>query len=223
MKILAIDTVAGRCAAAIFDSEAGRCLHEVSRDIGRGHAEQLMDVIGEALAGAGCTYEDIARIAVAVGPGSFTGVRVGVATARGLALALGIPAVGVSTLAGLAAEARAMYPGMPVLIGIDARRGEVYAQAYDSAGLATTEPRVATLAALVSQAAGHVLAGSAAPLLRDAAGLPADTPIGPVEATAEIATYARLGALAVPDGPPHPLYLRAPDAKPQEAPIARQP
>src|SRR4051794_26516035 len=98
MKILAIDTAANLCAACVFDGDADRELGRSVRDIGKGHAEVLMDVIAEALAAAGAAFGDLDAVAVAVGPGSFTGIRVGVSVARGLALAQKIPAAGVSTL-----------------------------------------------------------------------------------------------------------------------------
>ena len=101
MTILAIDTSASLCAAAVFDGEL-----ELGRsviDIGKGHAEHLMGVIEAALAAANVTYAGMSRIVVAIGPGSFTGIRVGVSTARGLALALGVPAIGISNLDAVAA------------------------------------------------------------------------------------------------------------------------
>jgi len=222
VKVLAIDTIAERCAAAVLDAASGAVLAAVSRDIGRGHAEQLMAVIAEALAGAALDYENLSRIAVAVGPGSFTGVRVGVSTARGLALALGIPAVGVSTLAALAAEAGA--GDLPVLAAIDARRSEIYWQMFEPSGAAGSAAAVAPIEAVLPHVRpGLHLAGSAAPLLAEAAGIADIVSMGPIAATADIATYARLGAKAAPGPAPRPLYLRAPDAKPQKALIARAP
>jgi tRNA threonylcarbamoyl adenosine modification protein YeaZ len=95
MKVLAIDTSANLCAACVKDTgELGRAV----RNLGKGHAEHLMAVIDEALSAAATTYAELELIAVAVGPGSFTGIRVGVAAARGLALALKIPSVAVTTL-----------------------------------------------------------------------------------------------------------------------------
>ncbi len=94
MIVLALDTAGVDCAAALYDSETGRVLAEVCETIGKGHAERLMAMIDEALAASGLALADLDRVAVTVGPGSFTGIRVGVAAARGLALALGIEAVG---------------------------------------------------------------------------------------------------------------------------------
>ena len=106
MMLLAIDTAAGLCAACVYDATAGEVTGRDVLDIGKGHAEHLMAVIGPPLSEAGIGYGDLGAIAVSVGPGSFTGVRVGVSAARGLALALKMPAIGVTTLEALAAEAR---------------------------------------------------------------------------------------------------------------------
>ena len=138
MKLLAIDTAANLCAACVYDADRDVVLGQSVRDIGKGHAEQLMDVIAEALEGAGLTYGDVSRIGVTVGPGSFTGVRVGVSTARGLALALGIPAIGVTTLEALAAGERAVRPDKDVLAVIDAGRGTALVMAVKGMEVRTT-------------------------------------------------------------------------------------
>ncbi|MCB1426400.1 MAG: tRNA (adenosine(37)-N6)-threonylcarbamoyltransferase complex dimerization subunit type 1 TsaB, partial [Notoacmeibacter sp.] len=98
MTLLAIDTAANLCAACLSDAETGAILGAEVLDIGKGHAEQLMDVIAQAMAEAGAQWPDLTRLAVTVGPGSFTGIRVGVAAARGLALALDLPLTGITTL-----------------------------------------------------------------------------------------------------------------------------
>ena len=99
MIVLALDTAGETCAVALAKTGNGLSVLARRADaIGRGHAERLMPMIGEALAEAGLAYADLERIAVTTGPGSFTGTRIGVAVARGLALALGIRAVGVSVL-----------------------------------------------------------------------------------------------------------------------------
>jgi tRNA threonylcarbamoyl adenosine modification protein YeaZ len=213
--LLTLDTSANLCAASVSDGahELGRCV----RDIGTGHAEQLMDVIGEALAAAGKDYRNLTGIAVAVGPGSFTGIRVGVSTARGLALALKVPSVGVGTLDAIAAEAQSAFPGRAVLAAIDARRDELYVAGYDAAGAEVVAPAVAILSdavAMLARMDAPVLAGSAAAMLADAAGRPFE--IASTSATADIATYARLAHAQGSSGErPKPLYLRTPDAKPQ--------
>lgn len=217
MILLAIDCAASLCAASVYDAGAGRELGRSVRDLGKGHAEHLMAVIGEALAQAGVGYPDLGLIAVSTGPGSFTGVRVGVSAARGLSLALKIPAVGVTTLEALAAETRAALGPRTVLAALDAGRGEIHAALYDEAGVALREPAVLMLAeAAVLAATGHVaLAGTAAKLIADAVVPDKAFEFGSTLATADIGTYARLAAGKEPGERPKPVYLRAPDAKPQ--------
>lgn len=216
MIVLAIDTVANLCAACVWDTHAGRELGRCVRDPGKGHAEHLMGVIAEALSAAGATYADLGAVAVAVGPGSFTGIRVGVAAARGLALALAIPSTGVTSLDALAEEARNVHPGRPVLAAIDARRDELYVASYDAAGSRLQGPIVTRLpeAAAMAGQQKWVLTGSAARMIARAAGARFD--IAGEAATADIAAYARLAARhGFAGGKPRPLYLREADAKPQ--------
>lgn len=215
--ILATDCAANLCSACVYDSEEDRELGRKVLDLGRGHAEHLMAVIEAALSAAGKTYADLRSIAVSVGPGSFTGLRVGVATARGLALALKIPAIGVTTLEALATEARQTFPQRPVLVVLDGGRGEIHGALYDEAGKLSRGPAAITLeeaAAMASMAAkGLVLTGSAAIRVAEAAGRSLDVCAN--AATADIAVYARLGAQKMPGEKPRPLYLRGADAKPQ--------
>ena len=216
MNILAIDTAANLCAACIFDAERHAELARTVRDIGKGHAEILMDVIQETLTAAGMSFPALGAVAVSVGPGSFTGVRVGVSVARGLALALKIPAAGVSTLEALAFETRAALGAQRVLAAIDGGRDGIYAALYDEFAQILYAPVVAQLDKVVELASGATaLAGSAAP--RIAAAAPSqDLLFGPLAATADIATYARVAlAGGFAGGRPRPLYLRAPDARPQ--------
>lgn len=217
MNLLAIDTAANLCAASVVDTYTGRELGRVVRDIGKGHAELLMGVIEETLKVSGTGYPGIGRIAVSTGPGSFTGVRVGVATARGLALALKIPATGITTLEAIAAETRHQFPARPVMVAIDARREELYAAIYDEFGKMLYAPAVISLqdAAMLARKYRPALAGSAAAMVAGAAA--ADTlDVGSLAATADIGVYARLAAAKDPDGEkPKPVYLREPDAKPQ--------
>ena len=184
-------------------------------DLGKGHAEHLMAVIAEALKAGATDYAGLGAIAVSVGPGSFTGLRVGVSTARGLALALKIPAIGVTTLEALAAEAAAAFPGRAVLAALDAGREEIHAALYDKMLVLTYGPAVTTLpeATALAMENSAVLAGTAAAQIAASAGRGFD--IGPQTATADIVTYARLAAAKGEGERPKPLYLRGADAKPQ--------
>lgn len=212
MIVLAIDTAGVDCSAAVFDSGSGQVLAAVTDMIGKGHAERLMAVIDEALAKAGRLLSDIQRIAVVTGPGSFTGIRVGVAAARGLSLSLGAECVGVTTLETLARSNRERHPSAPLLVAMDAKRGELYVQAFSADDSAMTQPAAMTpeeAADLASSLSTEVV-GSGRPLVLQ------DPAIAPVADRFDIATVARLGAQRSGDGVrPKPLYLRGPDAKPQ--------
>ncbi|MBZ9966155.1 tRNA (adenosine(37)-N6)-threonylcarbamoyltransferase complex dimerization subunit type 1 TsaB [Mesorhizobium sp. BR1-1-2] len=215
MKVLAIDCAANLCAACVYDAGAGQELGRAVLDLGKGHAEHLMAVIAEALKAGATAYAGLGAIAVSVGPGSFTGLRVGVSTARGLALALKVPAIGVTTLEALAAEAAGAFPGRAVLAALDAGREEVHAALYDEMSVLSYAPAVVTLADAVAMASerSSVLAGTAATRIAASAGRAFGT--GPETATADILTYARLAAAKGEGERPKPLYLRGADAKPQ--------
>ena len=224
MLILALDTASHLCSAAVFDAGAGRLAGQCVEDIGRGHAERMMAVIDAALQEAGAGFADLGRIGVTVGPGSFTGIRVGVATARGLALALEIPAVPVTTLGAIAAAADPeKSAGRPVMALLDARRGEVYAQLFSPENGPLDEPQALTPAAAaeIAGSRGAALIGSGAPLVAEH--LTESLPILGTASAADIADVARLAATAPEGRPPAPLYLRSPDAKVQAGfALARQ-
>ncbi|MEM7745126.1 MAG: tRNA (adenosine(37)-N6)-threonylcarbamoyltransferase complex dimerization subunit type 1 TsaB [Pseudomonadota bacterium] len=119
--ILAIDTSAGQCAVAL----SGPIEVAKSQQMSRGHAEALFPMIEDALASAGLSYGDVQRIGVCTGPGSFTGVRVAVAAARGLALGLGVPSIGVTRFEALAP------PGWTGTVTLPARGGTIWSQAFN--------------------------------------------------------------------------------------------
>ena len=215
MNLLAIDTAASLCAACVFDTEAGRELGREVLDLGKGHAEHLIGVIEAALASSGTGYADIGMIAVSVGPGSFTGVRVGVSAARGLALALKVPAVGVTTLEALAAEARFSFPDRDIMTVIDAGRGGLYVAVHGADGHEIAPAALLTVEQAVDQAreTDPVLVGSGVAAVRASGRQGAE---GSLAATADILAFARLAAeRGLPGRPATPLYLRAADAKPQ--------
>ncbi len=213
MILLAIDTSGSGCFVAIHDSDSNVTLGTAGADIGRGHAERLMAFVDAALENAGVELSAIERIAVTIGPGSFTGIRVGVAAARGLSLALGVPAVGVSTLSAIAAAHLSEHPPTPMFVAIDAKRGEAYCQAFAADGAAVSAPLILPLdeARAAAEASQALVIGSAAPLIAEAT-VHDSEPARPIP----IEAVARLGALADPRADrPKPLYLRGPDAKPQ--------
>src|ERR1700710_1420005 len=102
MLILAIDTALDACAAGVLDTDAGEMIAMESQAMKRGHAEALMPLIGRVMKDSGTAFASLDRIAVTTGPGSFTGLRVGLSAARGIGLAADKPVVGLSTLAGYA-------------------------------------------------------------------------------------------------------------------------
>lgn len=210
MIVLALDTAGVDCAVAVYDSDSDSVMGEVTETIGRGHAEHLMHVIDEALAKADMALSAIDRVVVTVGPGSFTGIRIGVAAARGFALSLDIPAVGVTTLEVMAAVAGKQDPGKPVLAAIDAKREEIYLQAFGANGEPLDEARAVTVdeARTIAAAFDGIVTGTAVARLSDAP--PAERPDA-----FPIAFVARLGAAKPVSEKPKPLYLRGPDARPQ--------
>ncbi len=203
MIVLALDTSLEACSVAIADQ--GRVLAERSEPMPRGHQERLAPLVAELMAEAGIGFEKLDRIGVTVGPGSFTGLRVGLAFAKGLGFARAIPVVGIGTLEALAAGAVG-----PVAAVIDARRDQVYVQGFRD-GVAATSPEalgVQDAADMLIKLDPLVLIGSGAALL---------TPWFPKarldpRAGADPATLAALAAAAALT-PAKPLYLRAPDAK----------
>ncbi|MFK0162808.1 tRNA (adenosine(37)-N6)-threonylcarbamoyltransferase complex dimerization subunit type 1 TsaB [Rhizobium sp. NPDC090279] len=218
MIVLALDTAGVDCAAAVYDSSSDSVMGEVTETIGRGHAEHLMHVVDETLAKAGTTLSAVECVVVTVGPGSFTGIRIGVAAARGFALSLNVPAVGVTTLEVMAATARAQNPGKSVLAAIDAKREEIYLQGFDADGNPLDEARAVTIdeARIIAGAFDGIVTGTAVARLRDAP--PAERPDA-----FPIAIVARLGAGKSAGEKPKPLYLRGPDARPQAGyAVARQ-
>ena len=213
---LAIDCSAKFCSAAIYHGGEDKVLASASPDIGRGHAERLPSVVEQVLAVAGVDLSHVKRIGVTIGPGSFAGIRVGVAFARGLALTLGVHAVGVGTLEAIAGPA-ARRRKQPVMAVLDAKRDHVWIVLVDAGGetmLAAAEmtPEAAARLALARECA---LTGSGAPLIAGLEPALASLVLGDQVAPG-IDDVARLAARLDPAAnPPEPRYLREADAKPQ--------
>jgi tRNA threonylcarbamoyl adenosine modification protein YeaZ len=201
--VLALDTSSAAVVVGLVDRADGRLVAGRTVVDGRRHGEVLAVGIREVLAEAGIAATGLDAVVVGLGPGPFTGLRVGVVTAASLSDALGIPAYGVCSL-------DAVGEG-PRLVLADARRREVYWARYDNDGGRLEGPAVERPADLAARLTGDVpLVGPGAALYRDVfAGLPVDdTPLSP--------DPVRLVALAGIDGPPQPLtplYLRRPDAE----------
>jgi tRNA threonylcarbamoyladenosine biosynthesis protein TsaB len=209
----------------VRDTDAGALLAQESQAMKRGHAEALMPLIGRVMKQAGIAFAALDRIAVTTGPGSFTGLRVGLSAARGIGLAADRPVVGLSTLTAYAAPVVGQNAPQPVISAIDARHDHVYFQVVSGDGGSLMRPCVAPIEEALGAArfgAAHVV-GNAAKILADR--WPADAlppfKVDPQPAP-DIAWLAWLGAAVSPDtAPARPYYLRAPDAKPQKDPLQK--
>ncbi|MGI8569297.1 MAG: tRNA (adenosine(37)-N6)-threonylcarbamoyltransferase complex dimerization subunit type 1 TsaB [Methylocella sp.] len=221
MKILAIDTALPAVSACVLDdgADSPEAIETIAME--RGHAEALLPLIDRVMARVEGGFASLGRVAVTVGPGSFTGLRAGIAAARAIGIACKIPVAGVSTLAALAAPLiLEQKPGL-VVAAIDARRGNVFFAVFGPDGRAVLPPRIAPAREAVrALGAGPVrLAGSGAPLLAiEALAAGTETWIGRENAGLDIVFVAKLGLLADPVlTPPRPFYLAPPAAKAPEA------
>ena len=211
MKLLAIDTALGACQAVVTDGEAVLAVR--SELMHRGQQERLGPMVAELMREANLGFGDLDRIGVTAGPGSFTGLRVGLAFAKGLALARALPCVGVGALDALAASAPAGSSAVAAVI--DGRRGEVYLRLFPPGGPpdeaeALEIADAGRLLEAFAFAARLVLVGSGAPLV---AAFRPEAEVLPLAAPDPVA-LARLAAAAPEgEGPPRPIYLRAPDAR----------
>lgn len=218
MNLLAIDCATNACSAALWLNHGpGPARHAVMR---RGHAEALMPMVAEIMEEAGLEFTGLDAIAVTIGPGAFTGIRIGLSAARGFALAAGLPVIGVTTLEAVAAAQDSR--GRPLLIALDSKREDIYLQLFNADGSPAGEP-----GALLPEEIEPILpadeiiavAGDMADrvvLELDAHQPPFDRLDGPDLPDAEI--VARIAAerfsMVTSAMVPAALYLRPPDAIP---------
>ena len=234
MNILAFDTCFESCsvavAAGVGSSNNASCWARFER-MRTGQAERLIPMIGEVMADAGLDYRELDRIAVTVGPGTFTGARIGIAAARALALSFSIPVVTFTSFEVMSRDpACKAAPTEHLLIAVDARRGQVYVGDPGAAKQGvTSQPQLLTIeqAATLGGTAPLIIAGTGGELVAAAAqdsGRSAAQAILPgLQPRMEhaIVAAAERESSAVP---PRPFYLRPPDAKPQEGKtLARAP
>jgi tRNA threonylcarbamoyladenosine biosynthesis protein TsaB len=223
MLILAIDTALDACAAAVLDTDAAKIIAQESEAMKRGHAEALMPLIARVMKASGVAFTSLDRIAVTTGPGSFTGLRVGLSAARGIALAAAKPVVGLTTLTAYAAPFVGENSANPIISAIDARHDHVYFQVVSGDGGSLIKPKVAPISEALEAArfgAPH-LVGNAATILAER--WPSDAPPPSkvdMQPAPDITWVAWLGAAVNPEtAPAKPYYLRAPDAKPPKDPL----
>ena len=219
MRILAIDTALEACAACVATDDSDDLLAEESMPLVRGHAEALLPLIERVTARVEGGFEGLDRVAVTVGPGSYTGLRVGLSAARAIGLAAGIPVVGVTTLSARLAPQLALNGEDTVVAAIDARHGAVYLQAMSVTEGTVIPPRHVAIGEAVSLLGGRraILTGSGAPAIAAAAGAAGLTVEVAETGAPQIAWVASLGLVADPEQAlPRPLYLRGPDAQPQD-------
>jgi len=220
VRILAIDTALGACAACIVDRDKLEPLARESLALERGHAEALLPLIDRVVASVERGFPGLDRIAVTIGPGSYTGLRVGIAAARAIGLAAGVPVLGVTTLSAFLAPLAATEGNRLYAAAIDARHGQVYFQGIAPGGRTMIPPCLVTLrdAARLIGAGPATLAGSGAPMVAaEARASGIDAVVSEASLAPDILWVARLGLVADPaQALPKPLYLRAPDAKPQD-------
>jgi len=223
MNILVFDTCFEACSAAVVRAVPGGVSVSAARfePMAQGHAERLIPMIAEVMDEVGLGFSQLDRIGVTVGPGSFTGTRIGVAAARAFALAHGTTLAGLTSLEVMAAEAgqhAGATQGRQILVAVDVRRGETYCQLFDFRGMvAQGEPRIMTVAEAADSVRGRAVwaVGSAAEGIAAHAGDEGRLSWG----LAKLLPDARFAVTLVKsrlDTMPQvvPLYLRAPDAKP---------
>lgn len=221
MKLLAIDSATNACSAALWlgDGAGPRRYDEMQR----GHAEALMPMVGEVMEEAGLDFSELDALAVTTGPGAFTGIRIGLAAARGFAVATGLPLVGVTTLEAVAAAQES--GGDALLVALDSKRSDIYVQLFGADGMAQTPPAAMmpeAVGAILPEGAPVALAGDAAERVAQALAdrIPAPRLLkGPALPDAAVVARLAVGRLAdappvAGEAPPAALYLRPPDAVP---------
>lgn len=224
MTLLAFDTACDACSVAVW--RAGGIVAHGAKAMMRGQSEELVVMIESVMAEAGQSFATLAAVAVTVGPGAFTGLRIGLATARAIALATDRPAIGVSTFEAIAAAARAEgdNPARAIVVAIDTKRGDLYLQSFrrddSELGFAPCHDAMvlAPAAAVASLPSGPLLlAGDGAAALFEALGGGGARAALAQASLPDAGHVAAIAALRLAAGLPHPplrpLYLRPPEVR----------
>jgi len=216
MRVLGLDTATSGCSAAVWDD--GRVTARRAEPMARGQAEALVPMAEGALAEAGVGFDGLDRIAVTVGPGAFTGLRIALAAARGFALVAGLPVVGITTFEAVAhGLPDAERAGRAVLVAVDSRRAEPFLQLFGPDLAPVGEPAMLEPAGVPGWLAGLLpqgpllVAGDGSGLLRPLLESRPDTAFAEGPGIPDAAVVAALGAARSVGLPPQPFYLRPPD------------
>jgi tRNA threonylcarbamoyl adenosine modification protein YeaZ/ribosomal-protein-alanine acetyltransferase len=216
MILLCLDTTMARCSVAAYDISTGVILSEAAIDMERGYAEVLPPMVAQVLTDAGIAMSQVARVAVTTGPGTFTGQRIGLSFAKGLAVALNVPLVGIDSFSAIAKGCG--ETSLPIAVVIDARLGQFYFSLFNKNGNIEISPCLEGLTrvlALLPEGELLIL-GSGADVIRKASSR-SNIILRPdmdLPKAARFASYA--AALTFGDGAKIlPLYLKSADAKPQ--------
>ena len=223
MIVLGLDSATAACSAAIWQD--GRILARRFEEMSRGQAEALVPMARAVVVEAGLRFTDLDRVGVTVGPGAFTGLRIGLAAARGIALAAGADLIGITSLTAVAAAAFAedAHPAGPLLVALETKRADLYVQLFAVNQSAMTEPFVARAADLAARLPGHParIAGDGAQTALAAFAASASGLAAPALCIAGLPDAATVAALAAARAETHvapePIYLRAPDVTPEPA------
>ncbi len=220
MNLLAVETSSGCCSVcSLSTGDAAPRAVLASDDMMRGHAEAVIPMIKSVMSEAGLAFSDIDRLAVSTGPGTFTGVRVGLSVVRAIALAISAPVVGIASLEIVAARAKRAEPllALPIRVAMPAGRGHLYVQDFDADASPTTD-----VMAVACDAAGKaapqlpvIIAGAGSDILISAMADPAHHIRSKVQ-WPDAETLAAMAATRTPASKmPVPNYVRPPDAEPQ--------
>lgn len=220
MYVLGIDTTQACCSAAVFCSQQNRTMGAASELMQRGHAEALPQIIDKALSRSLLTLHDIDRFAVTSGPGTFTGVRIGLSAARGFALALDKPLAGITSLEAIARN-HTDFDKATILAAFDARRHEVYVQVFSN-GKPKSPPQLCDVDDIeqLGLAENTQIVGTASQLLAEKY---PQLIIADVSQLPDAEIIARTGAICQPQQHLQPVYLRRADARAQSPLITIQP
>jgi tRNA threonylcarbamoyladenosine biosynthesis protein TsaB len=218
MRILAIDTSCGAASAAVYDDVARELFAQETIAMAQGHAEALGPMVERVMSPVQGGFATIGRVAACIGPGSFTGIRIGLAMARAIALTIDAPVIGVTTFVAFAGPLLVEPKPGVIATAIDAKHGQVYFQLFESTGRPILAPMIATLREVVRVIGSGParLAGNAAAMVAEEAeraGLLFDA--SEASAYPDVLSIARVGLAADPEAfPARPLYVKPPDAHP---------